>query len=138
MVRIAARAVYAIGSTDLENSLWSKGREFRAPQQRNCSAMAGNCYADRELRSFLDGANICGKMDTVAKFGSGHAAITGDILGRTDRDRRVYRWLFNALHSFDLPILLSHRPAWDGVVWLLSLLGMIISVIVIGWQYLRR
>jgi len=66
--------------------------------------------------------------------------VTGEILGRTDRGRRAYRWLFNALHSFDFPALLSNRPAWDAVVWLLSILGMVISVsgIVIGWQYLRR
>lgn len=65
---------------------------------------------------------------------------TGDIVGRTDSSRRGYRWLFNALHSFDFPLLLAHRPAWDIVVWLLSLLGMTISVsgIVIGWRYLRR
>ena len=65
---------------------------------------------------------------------------TGDILGRTDSSRRIYRWLFNALHSFDFPVLLSYRSAWDAVVWLLSLLGMIISVggLVIGWRYLRR
>jgi uncharacterized iron-regulated membrane protein len=65
---------------------------------------------------------------------------TGEILGRTDRGRRAYRWLFNALHSFDFPALLSNRPAWDAVVWLLSILGMVISVsgIAIGWQYLRH
>jgi uncharacterized iron-regulated membrane protein len=65
---------------------------------------------------------------------------TGDILGRTDRGRRAYRWLFNALHSFDFPVLVSNRPAWDAVMWLLSLLGMVISISgsVIGWKYLRR
>jgi cytochrome b subunit of formate dehydrogenase len=48
--------------------------------------------------------------------------------------------LFNALHSFDFPLLLSFRPAWDAVVWLLSLLGLTISVsgIVIGWRRLCR
>ncbi|MGJ4944992.1 PepSY domain-containing protein [Bradyrhizobium sp. HKCCYLS1011] len=66
--------------------------------------------------------------------------ITGDILGRTDHSRRSYRWLFNALHSFDLPLLLMHRPAWDILVVLLSAAGAIISVsgVVIGWRYLRR
>ncbi|HTO65691.1 MAG TPA: PepSY domain-containing protein [Bradyrhizobium sp.] len=65
---------------------------------------------------------------------------TGDILGHTDNSRRSYRWLFNALHSFDLPLLLRYRPAWDAVVWLLSLLGMIVSAsgIVIGWRRLAR
>ncbi|MEH2481478.1 putative iron-regulated membrane protein [Nitrobacteraceae bacterium AZCC 2146] len=65
---------------------------------------------------------------------------TGEILGRSDSSRRNYRWLFNALHSFDFPVLLAYRPAWDIVVWLLSLLGMTISVsgVVIGWRYLKR
>jgi uncharacterized iron-regulated membrane protein len=65
---------------------------------------------------------------------------TGDILGRTDDSRRSYRWLFNLLHSLDFPLLLRHRPAWDAVVWLLSLVGLIVSVsgIVIGWRRLFR
>ena len=65
---------------------------------------------------------------------------TGDLLGGSDSSRRSYRWLFNALHSFDFPWLLAYRPAWDIVVWLLSLLGMTISVsgVVIGWRYLKK
>lgn len=65
---------------------------------------------------------------------------TGDILGRTDDSRRTYRWLFNALHSFDFALLLRYRPAWDVVVWLLSLIGLIVSVsgVVIGWRHLRQ
>jgi uncharacterized iron-regulated membrane protein len=66
--------------------------------------------------------------------------VTGDILGRTDDTRRTYRWLFNALHSFDFALLLRYRPAWDAVVWLLSLLGLIVSLsgVVIGWRRLQR
>lgn len=65
---------------------------------------------------------------------------TGDIVGQTDSSRRSYRWLFNALHSLDFRLLLAHRPVWDVVVWLLSLLGLIISVsgVVIGWRRLSR
>lgn len=65
---------------------------------------------------------------------------SGEVLNRFDSGRRSYRWLFNALHSFDFPLLLSHRPAWDAVVGLLSLLGLTLSVsgIVIGWRRLRR
>jgi len=65
---------------------------------------------------------------------------TGDILGRSDRGRRTYRWLFNALHSLDFHALIAHRPAWDIVVWLLSLLGLVISTssVVIGWRRLMR
>jgi uncharacterized iron-regulated membrane protein len=65
---------------------------------------------------------------------------SGDILGRTDNSRRAYRWLFNALHSLDFPLLLHYRPAWDIVTMLLSLIGLIVSTsgIVIGWRRLRR
>lgn len=65
---------------------------------------------------------------------------SGEILNRIDNSRRSYRWLFNALHSFDFQLLLSYRPAWDTVVWLLSLFGLTISVsgIVIGWRRLCR
>lgn len=65
---------------------------------------------------------------------------TGDILGRSDIGQRTYRWLFNALHSLDFHALIAHRPAWDIVVWLLSLLGLVISTsgIVIGWRRLMR
>ncbi|MHC2435169.1 PepSY domain-containing protein [Bradyrhizobium sp. USDA 4451] len=66
--------------------------------------------------------------------------ITAEILDRSDDSRRSYRWLFNALHSLDFPLLLRISPARDVVVWLLSAVGMIISIsgIVIGWRRLRR
>ncbi len=65
---------------------------------------------------------------------------TGDIVGQADHSRRSYRWLFNALHSLDFPLLLTYRPAWDVTVWLLSLLGLTISVsgVVIGWRRMSR
>jgi uncharacterized iron-regulated membrane protein len=64
----------------------------------------------------------------------------GDVLARIDSSRRTYRWLFNALHSLDFSLLLRHRPAWDIVVWVLSLTGTIVSTsgIIIGWRRLRR
>jgi uncharacterized iron-regulated membrane protein len=65
---------------------------------------------------------------------------TGAIVGRSDSSRRTYRWLFNALHSLDFHALIAHRPAWDIVVWLLSLFGLVISIsgVVIGWRRLMR
>ncbi|MCG6204699.1 PepSY domain-containing protein [Rhodopseudomonas sp. HC1] len=68
------------------------------------------------------------------------APATGEIIGWSDRSARVRRWLFNALHSFDLPPLLAYRPAWDIVVIGLSLAGLLVSVsgVVIGWRRLLR
>ncbi|GKQ53470.1 PepSY domain-containing protein [Bradyrhizobium sp. Ce-3] len=66
--------------------------------------------------------------------------VTAEILDRSDDSRRSYRWLFNALHSLDFPLLLRISPARDVVVWLLSAVGTIVSIsgIVIGWRRLRR
>lgn len=65
--------------------------------------------------------------------------LTGQVLNWMRHGDRVDRWLFNALHSLDFRWLLSHRPAWDLVLWLLSLSGLVISVtsVVIGWRRLR-
>jgi uncharacterized iron-regulated membrane protein len=80
------------------------------------------------------------KFDDDAQTWFHISPVTGDILGRVDSSRRTYRWLFNALHSLDFKLLLMYRPAWDIVVWLLSILGTIVSVsgVVIGWRYLKR
>jgi uncharacterized iron-regulated membrane protein len=79
-------------------------------------------------------------FDDEAKTWFHISPVTGDVVGRVDRSRRSYRWLFNALHSLDFEPLLMHRPAWDILVVLLSILGTMVSVsgVVIGWRYLRR
>lgn len=65
---------------------------------------------------------------------------TGRLVGWLRASDRIHRWLFNALHSFDFRWLLSHRPAWDILMWILSLAGLTISVtsVVIGWRRLSR
>ena len=61
---------------------------------------------------------------------------TGTVLGRTDSHRRLHRWLFAMLHSWDWLPLLNLRPLWDGVLIVLSLGGAVMSLtgIVIGWR----
>jgi len=53
---------------------------------------------------------------------------------------RWSRWLYHGLHSFDLPWLYRHRPAWDIVVLTLMLGGTALCVtsLVIGWRRLRQ
>jgi len=65
---------------------------------------------------------------------------TGELLGQSDTGRRGGRWLFSALHSFDLPLLLKYRPLRDALMIVLSLAGLIVSVsgIIVGWRHLRR
>lgn len=64
---------------------------------------------------------------------------TGSILQVHDSHRRASRWLFAFLHSFDLPVLLDARPAWDAGMLTFSLLGLGLSLtgIVTGWRRLR-
>jgi uncharacterized iron-regulated membrane protein len=61
----------------------------------------------------------------------------GRLLLKQDRSRRVYRWLYSALHHWDFGGLYQ-RPLWDA--WMLTwvLLGLVLSVsaVVIGWKRL--
>lgn len=64
---------------------------------------------------------------------------TGAIVQLSNRHQRVERWLFAFLHSFDLPIFLNARPAWDGWMLGFSLAGLAMSLtgVVMGWRRLR-
>jgi len=66
--------------------------------------------------------------------------VTGRLLGQAGQGRRSYRWLFSALHSFDLPWLLERRFLRDALMIALSAAGLLVSAsgIVIGWRRLRR
>ncbi|MCR6474628.1 PepSY domain-containing protein [Variovorax sp. ZS18.2.2] len=65
---------------------------------------------------------------------------TGAVIGRSDDLRRLSRWLFAMLHSWDWLPLLDHRPVWDVLLVALSLGGALLSLtgVVIGWRRLGR
>lgn len=65
---------------------------------------------------------------------------TGAALGRIDFQRRMSRWLFSFLHSWDWPALLDARPVWDIFMIALNLGGFTLSItgVVIGWRRLKR
>jgi hypothetical protein len=67
-------------------------------------------------------------------------AYSGEILSVMDRSRRLYRWLFNGLHSLDLPGFVEQRPLWDFVMLLLLLIGFVGSLtgVVLGSRRLFR
>jgi hypothetical protein len=64
---------------------------------------------------------------------------TGMLLNTMGSGSRSYRWLFAALHRFDLPWLLVWGPLREGLIWLLSAAGLVVSVsgIVVGLRHLR-
>jgi len=63
---------------------------------------------------------------------------TGEVLEKLTSATRLQRWLFNALHSFDLSFLINHRPAWDVLVITLCSLGFVFSAtsLIIAWRRL--
>ena len=64
---------------------------------------------------------------------------TGALLGATNSSGRTYRWLFAVLHVLDPPFLLANRFLREPLMWLLLVLGLIMSTsgIAIGWRRLR-
>jgi hypothetical protein len=54
---------------------------------------------------------------------------TGQLLERSTTTNRIFRWLYNGLHSFDFRWLWERRPLWDIVVILLCGGGFTLSVI---------
>jgi hypothetical protein len=64
---------------------------------------------------------------------------TGQVLERSTSGNRLYRWLYNGLHSWDFPWLWAHRPLWDIAVLTFSLGGLLLSIlgVVVGWRRLR-
>lgn len=102
-------------------------------------------YYEREPHTMTGGAEKPLPVWRVV-FGDAHATwvhidpATGAVLGRTDSTRRLNRWLFGMLHSWDWLPLLDRRPLWDIVLIALSLGGAALSLtgVVIGWRRLGR
>jgi hypothetical protein len=67
-------------------------------------------------------------------------AVTGRVLVVMDRSRRMYAWVYYALHTFEFPGLLDHPWIRQGVVLVLMLVGLAFSGTgaVLGFQRLRR
>lgn len=65
---------------------------------------------------------------------------TASVVGRTDDRRRWSRWLFAALHSWDLKGLVDRRPLWDVLMITFSAGGFALCAtsIVIGWRRTKR
>jgi hypothetical protein len=62
------------------------------------------------------------------------------MLSQVTRLSRVERWLYNGLHSFDFPIFYDMRPAWDIVMIVLLLGGLLSSSIglMLGFSRVAR
>jgi uncharacterized iron-regulated membrane protein len=65
---------------------------------------------------------------------------SGEILANIDQRRRVARWLFNLLHSWDLNALLDRPLLRELLIIAFSLGGLVICIsgIVVGWRRVKR
>jgi len=65
---------------------------------------------------------------------------TGDVALSVDRSQRMGRWLFNLLHSWDLPLFLRFAATRELLLTLLCLAALLIAGTgtVLGYRRLRR
>ena len=63
----------------------------------------------------------------------------GRLLSKFDQSRRVFRWLYSALHHWDFGWL-YYRPLWDiwMIIWVSFGLVLGASSLVIGWRRLKK
>jgi hypothetical protein len=54
---------------------------------------------------------------------------TSRVVAEVHRLNRLERWLYSGLHKFDFRILYEYRPAWDIVMLVLCLGGLVASSI---------
>ena len=109
-------------------------------------ASIGNFQLIKRPDAYWDGANELASIPVLRITFTDPARTwvhldprTGELLGSIDARGRLYRWLFDMLHKWDLNILTSHRPSWDVLLWALSLLGITTSAsgVWIGTRRLR-
>ena len=64
----------------------------------------------------------------------------GRPIEKLDVSRRAYRWLFQALHTYDYPLLAANPPWRTLIIVTLCLGGLAFSItgVVIGWRRLTQ
>lgn len=62
-----------------------------------------------------------------------------EVVMKNESRSRIYRWLYNGLHSLDFSFLINRRPLWDVVVIFLMAGGTIASIsgLVLTWRWIR-
>jgi len=65
---------------------------------------------------------------------------TAQVLEKVTRTNRLFRWLYNGLHSWDIRWLRERRPLWDIGLIVFLIGGLVLTSIgsVIGYRRLRR
>jgi hypothetical protein len=63
----------------------------------------------------------------------------GRLLAKFDTSRRVYRWVYSAVHHWDFGWFRNHRLRWGWMgVWVSFGVALSASAVVLAWRRLRR
>jgi hypothetical protein len=75
---------------------------------------------------------------------AGHTAlyidpVDGRVLAKIDASRRLYRWLYSAIHHWDFGVF-RNESLWSGwmALWVSSGLALSATAVVLAWRRLRR
>lgn len=79
------------------------------------------------------------QLDDAARSWVHVSPVRGEIVGMSDRASRLDRWLYNGLHSWDVPWLLQRPWLRHGLLLAGLMLGLSLSLtgFVVGWKRLR-
>lgn len=65
---------------------------------------------------------------------------TGELIDQQDCARRLYRWAFDLLHTWNWLWLIERQPLRDIIIWLMSIVGLMLSAsgVWLGYRRLSR
>jgi hypothetical protein len=94
-------------------------------------------YLDRHGRAPLPAISI--RLDDANASSYYIDLKTARVVATYNSRSRWNRWLYHGLHSFDLPWLYAHRPAWDVILLTLLTAGLFLAstAIVLAARVLR-
>lgn len=139
------------GLTTLDR--WPQQTLLEAARRMSAAPIAGHTmlgeydayYVKRGLASMYGGDERRLPILRVAYGDEGHTWVhldvyTGQLVSSLDRSQRTGRWLFNFLHSWDLPSMLDAHWMRDAVLLLLGSGGVLLSAAatVLGVRRLRK
>lgn len=110
--------------------------ENRIKQVQRLDAHDAYWYVHRSMRP-LPALRIA--LDDPSQTWLTADLTTGRIVGASDQQDRLRRWLFNFVHLYDHPALLRRPMVREALIWILSFGGLVVSLTgaLIGMRSLR-
>lgn len=101
---------------------------FPAGNIMKSERMSGDAYYYSTVHNPRSFPGLRVVMDDPAETWLHMDMQTGQLIELMDRSRRVYRWLFHGLHSWDIPYLLGHDGQRKGLLLVFCVAGLLFSL----------